>query len=55
MSVAGYADGRPRVAVSSDAYAQDEMTSLANGVADAVSGPLGALPSPPSCPGAPGC
>jgi hypothetical protein len=55
FSVAGYTDGRPRVAVSSDAYAQDEMASLANGVADAVSAPLAALPSPPACPGAPGC
>jgi hypothetical protein len=55
MSVAGYADDRPRVAVSSDAYAQDEMASLANGVADAVSKPLGALPALPACPGAPGC
>jgi hypothetical protein len=55
LSVAGYADGRPRVRVSSDAYAQGEMASLANGVADAVSVPLGALPSPPTCPGAPGC
>jgi hypothetical protein len=55
FSVAGYADGRPRVPVASDAYAQDEMASLANGVADAVSTPLGALPTPPTCPGAPGC
>src|SRR6266567_4108512 len=55
LSVAGYADGRPRVLVSSDAYAQDEMASLANGVADAVRALLGALPSPPTCPGAPGC
>ncbi len=55
LSVAGYADGRPRVRVSSNAYAQDEMASLSNGVADAVSAPLGALPSPPTCPGAPGC
>jgi len=55
FSVAGYADGRPRVPVASDAYAQDEMASLANGVADAVSVPLGALPTPPTCPGAPGC
>src|SRR6266571_1481455 len=53
FSVAGYADGRPRVPVASDAYAQDEMASLANGVADAVSGPLGTLPPPPTCPGAP--
>jgi hypothetical protein len=55
LSVAGYADGRPRVQVSTDAYAQDEMSSLANGVADTISAPLGALPSPPHCPGAPGC
>jgi hypothetical protein len=55
FSVAGYTDGRPRVRVSSDAYAANEMTSLADGVADVVGGPLGALPSPPRCPGAPGC
>jgi hypothetical protein len=55
MSTAGYADGRPRVQMSSDSYADQEMTSFATGVAAAVSAPLGVSPSPPRCPGAPGC
>jgi hypothetical protein len=55
LSTAGYADGRPEVPVSSDNYIDQEMTSLANGVADAVDAPLGALPPVPKCPGAPGC
>jgi hypothetical protein len=55
MSSAGYADGRPRAQLSSDAYADQEMTSFAAGVAYAVGGPLGAAPRPPRCPGAPGC
>lgn len=55
MSTVGYADGRPREQVSSDPYASEEMTSLADGVSAAVGDPLGALPAPPRCPGAPGC
>jgi hypothetical protein len=55
MSTAGYADGRPQVPMSSDPYADQEMTSFATGVAEAVSAPLGAPPPPPRCPGAPGC
>lgn len=55
MSTAGYADGRPRVQMSSDPYSDQEMTSFATGVAEAVSAPLGAQPPPPQCPGAPGC
>jgi hypothetical protein len=55
MSTAGYADGRPRVQMSSDPYADQEMTSFATGVAEAVSAPLGVSPSSPQCPGAPGC
>ena len=55
MSTAGYADGTPRVQVASDPYADQEMTSFATGVADAVGAPLGAPPPPPKCPGAPGC
>jgi hypothetical protein len=55
LSTVGYADGRPQVAVSSDPYADEEMTSLADGIADAVAGPLGAPPPVPRCPGAPGC
>lgn len=55
LSTAGYADGRPRVRVSSDGYADQEMRSLAEGVGQAVGAPLGAPPVLPRCPGAPGC
>jgi hypothetical protein len=55
LSTAGYADGRPEVPVSSDTYMDQEMTSLANGIADTVGAPLGAAPPVPKCPGAPGC
>jgi hypothetical protein len=55
LSAVGYADGRPKVAVPSDSYIDQEMTSFANGVAGAVSAPLGAPPPVPRCPGAPGC
>lgn len=55
LSTAGYADGRPQVAVSSDPYADEEMTSLADGISDAVEEALGSSPPPPQCPGAPGC
>jgi len=55
MSTVGYADGRPLAQVSSDPYADQEMTSFAGGVSSAVGTPLGAQPSPPRCPGAPGC
>jgi hypothetical protein len=55
MSTAGYADGTPRIPLASNPYADQEMTSFATGVADAVGAPLGAPPPPPRCPGAPGC
>lgn len=55
LSAAGFTDGRPRIPGSSDYYDEEEMTSLANGVAGAVGGPLGMLPPLPRCPGAPGC
>ena len=55
MYAAGYADGRPRVPVSSDRYSDSEMTSLAQGVARSVASTLAALPASPHCPGAPGC
>jgi hypothetical protein len=55
MSTAGYANGMPSVSVASDTYADQEMTSVANGVADAVGTPLGVQPPAPTCPGAPGC
>jgi hypothetical protein len=55
MSTAGYTDGMPHVSLASDSYAAQEMTSVANGVADAVVLPLGSQPATPRCPGAPGC
>jgi hypothetical protein len=55
LSTVGYADGRPEIPMSSDTYIDQQMTSLANGVADAVGTPLGAQPPVPRCPGAPGC
>lgn len=55
IATVGYADGRPKVAITSDNYSYIEMTSLASGVVGTVVGPLGALPPVPRCPGAPGC
>jgi hypothetical protein len=55
LSAAGFADGRPRVRISTDGYADVEMFSLANGLARAVEKPLSAAPSAPHCPGSPGC
>jgi len=55
LSAVGYADGRPQVPVSSDPYADEEMTSIADGISDAVETLLGSLPATPRCPGAPGC
>jgi hypothetical protein len=55
MTTVGYADGRPRVPVSGDSYAEQEMTSLARGVAIWIARPLGATPPVPRCPGAPSC
>jgi hypothetical protein len=55
MSTVGYADGRPRVRVASDAYADQEMSSLARGVAEVIRAPLGVPPPAPRCPGTPGC
>jgi hypothetical protein len=55
LSAAGFADGRPRVRISTDGYTDAEMFSLANGLARAVEDPLSAPPPSPHCPGAPGC
>jgi len=55
MSTVGYVAGLPRVQVTSNPYAAQEMTSFATGVADAIGSPLGAQPAAPTCPGAPGC
>ena len=55
MATVGYSDGRPRVSVSSDQYALEEMTSLARGVATRIAAPLRAPPPVLRCPGAPSC
>lgn len=55
MYTAGYADGRPRVSIGDDTYAESEMTSAAQGVAHAVAATLATPPATPHCPGAPGC
>ncbi len=55
LATVGFADGRPKVAVASDSYTYQEMTSLARGVAVDVAAPLGARPPVPKCPGEPGC
>lgn len=55
MAAAGFADGRPRVPHAADAYATSEMFALAKGAGQAVESGVGALPSPPHCPGTPGC
>lgn len=57
VATAGYADGRPRVLVSTDSYMYLEMTSLARGIADVVAAPLGVPPPVPRCPqaGTPPC
>ena len=55
MYAVGYADSRPRVPVASDRYSEQEMTSLAQGVAQSVADTLAAQPATPHCPGSPGC
>jgi hypothetical protein len=55
MYAAGYTDGRPRDAVTANPYADDEMLSVASGIATTVGRSIGAAPPLPKCPGAPGC
>ena len=55
MYAAGYADSRPHVSVIEDHYSDQEMSSLAQGVARSVANTLTAQPASPHCPGAPGC
>lgn len=55
MFSAGYADGRPRVQLDHDSYAQAEISSMADGVAQAIARTLGTPPPPARCPGSPGC
>jgi hypothetical protein len=51
----GYADSRPREAVSGDSYADGEMTSVGLGVARAVLSAVAPPVAMPHCPGTPGC
>jgi hypothetical protein len=55
LATVGYSDGRPRLRGATDTYLSEEMTGLAQGLDDAVSGVLGKAPSAPACPGTPGC
>jgi hypothetical protein len=55
MSTAGFADGRGRVRLATDFYYDQEMRSLADGLAQAAGRLLGPSPAVPRCPGAPGC
>jgi hypothetical protein len=51
----GYADTRPWEPVSSDNYADGEMTAVGDGVAQAALAEVGAPQPAPHCPGTPGC
>jgi hypothetical protein len=55
MFAAGYTDGRPRVPIGNDTYAQGEMAAAAQGVQQSVASTLGAPPPAPHCPGTSGC
>ena len=55
MYAAGYADNRPHVSLTQDQYSDQEMTSLAWGVAQSVRSTLASAPPSPHCPGTPGC
>jgi hypothetical protein len=55
LSTAGFADGRRHVRLASDYYYDQEMTSLADGLAQATGSRLDATVPVPRCPGAPGC
>jgi hypothetical protein len=51
----GYTGKRPRLPVAADGYADSEMTSVGDGVAQAVVSVLNAPVARPHCPGTPGC
>jgi hypothetical protein len=55
LAAAGYSDGRPPEHIATDSYLFAEMSNLARGLSDTVSGVLGKVPPVPTCPGAPGC
>jgi hypothetical protein len=51
----GYADGRPRVPITADHYADQEMTDAGRGVAQKVRSVIDPPVPAPHCPGVPGC
>lgn len=55
LATAGFADGRHHVQLTTDNYYEEEMSSLASGLANSVAKRLGAQPPAATCPGAPGC
>ena len=55
LKILPHTDGRPRVSIGNDSYAQGEMTAAASGVAQNVATTLGSPPPAPHCPGTPGC
>jgi hypothetical protein len=55
LSTAGFTDGRRHVPLAPDTYIDQEMRSLAMGVAEQAGELLGTQPPVPRCPGAPGC
>jgi hypothetical protein len=56
LATAGFTDGRRRVQLNTDDYYEEEMSSLASGLANSIAHRLGKSPLlEPTCPGAPGC
>ena len=55
LATAGFTDGRHHVRLATDDYYEEEMSSLANGLASSVAKRLGKPPPAPTCPGGPGC
>ncbi len=55
MSTAGFVDGRRHVRLATDYYYDQEMTGLADSLAQATGRVIGARPAIPRCPGATGC
>jgi hypothetical protein len=55
LATAGFTDSRQHVVLRTDSYYNQEMTSLAGGLADSAANRLGTQPVVPRCPGAPGC
>jgi hypothetical protein len=55
LATAGFTDGRRHVQLNTDDYYEEEMSSLAGGLAGSIAHRLGTRPLEPTCPGAPGC